>query len=79
MWNKLDNMNEQLAIKRSLQLQSLFSGSSSNDLANEEPKVRWSVVACSLKVLVGLLSAALPGTVLSIMSKIFKALQEDTI
>jgi hypothetical protein len=24
VWNKLDNMNEQLAIKRSIQLQSIF-------------------------------------------------------
>lgn len=40
VWNKLDNMNEQLAIKRSLQMQSLFgSAGSSKDLLNEEPDV----------------------------------------
>eukprot|EP00752_Nemacystus_decipiens_P008777 g7832.t1 len=38
VWNKLDNMNEQLAIKRSMQLMSLFgSASSSKDLLNIEP------------------------------------------
>lgn len=40
VWNKLDSMNEQLAIKRSLQLQSLFRKTSSNkDLLNVQPQV----------------------------------------
>lgn len=40
VWNKLDNMNEQLAIKRSMQLMSLFGGgNSSKDLLNIEPDV----------------------------------------
>ena len=41
VWNKLDNMNEQLAIKRSMQLMSLFGNiGSSKELLNEEPQVR---------------------------------------
>lgn len=41
VWNKLDNMNEQLAIKRSMQLMSLFGTTSSKDLLNDaEPDVR---------------------------------------
>eukprot|EP00904_Undaria_pinnatifida_P006940 jgi/Undpi1/3376/HiC_scaffold_15.g06749.m1 len=39
VWNKLDNMNEQLAIKRSMQLMSLFGSiGSSKELFNEEPQ-----------------------------------------
>ncbi|CAM9253745.1 unnamed protein product, partial [Laminaria digitata] len=39
VWNKLDNMNEQLAIKRSMQLMSLFGTiGSSKELLNEEPQ-----------------------------------------
>ncbi|CAN0114314.1 unnamed protein product [Pylaiella littoralis] len=40
VWNKLDNMNEQLAIKRSMQLMSLFGTTSSKDLLNDaEPDI----------------------------------------
>lgn len=40
VWNKLDNMNEQLAIKRSMQLMNLFGTiGSSKELLNEEPQV----------------------------------------
>lgn len=51
VWNKLDNMNEQLAIKRSMQLMSLFgSSSSSKDLHNIEPDVSVLALYCSRRL-----------------------------